>query len=212
MVRRFGRDFAADERDHPLKVARSERMSRFWPVPWIGDQDEEPACVGFAGAGYLAAGPVANVLLDPTGLYYVAQRFDEWLGFDYEGTSVRGLAKGLQHLGLIGEYAFTQSITTVRNYLLDVGPLVLGIDWYAGMCEPGPDGLIEPTGEYLGGHAILLTGVNRRSKLYQLPNSWSREWGIDGMCYLHEADLAALLADDGEACTALEIKLRVGRF
>jgi hypothetical protein len=80
------------------------------------------------------------------------------------------------------------------------GPACLGINWYEGMCEPDSKGIIKPTGECVGGHAILCNGYNVKSGLYRLHNSWGPNWGISGDCFISAGHMAYLLSSQGEAC------------
>lgn len=51
-----------------------------------------------------------------------------------------------------------------------------------------------------GGHAILCNGVNVKSGLYRLHNSWGESWGVNGEAFISRADMATLLKRQGEAC------------
>jgi len=58
----------------------------------------------------------------------------------------------------------------------------------------------------LGGHAILWSGY--QSGLCRLYNSWEPSWGDGkGHGWLPIEDLAKLLRQDGECCTAVERKV-----
>lgn len=203
--RTFGRDWFRDRRDYPLRRIRTRRRRRYWPDDrWVGDQGSEPSCVGFAWAHWLVNAPILNYV-DPSGIYRLAQQVDEWEGSDYDGTSVRAGAKVLAHLGFLEKYEFAWDLPTVRDTILELGPVVLGTAWLEGMMQPDPAGLIEATGEPLGEHAYLCTGYDARTKLFRIKNSWGRSWGLGGRAYLHEKDLAALLDRRGEACLAVEL-------
>lgn len=119
----------------------------------------------------------------------------------YEGTSVLAGAKVVQkELGLIKEYRWGFSLEDVLLALGYLGPVVLGLDWYAGMMQPGSDGFIRPTGSVVGGHCIVARGVNHRAKRVLVRNSWGPRWGADGDCYISFDDLGTLLSQGGDAC------------
>jgi len=204
-----GRDFAADSRDWAMTGQLTTRRRRKWrDNQWSGDQGSEPSCVGFAWAHWLASSPVSQ-FLDPAGIYALAQHVDEWEGNDYDGTSIRAGAKLLNRLGHIEWYSFTTDEGAVRGNVLEVGPLVIGVNWYAGMEKPDRDGLIVPSGQLRGGHAILIVGY--APGFYMLKNSWGLDWGLSGHCYLADQHLQELLDQQGEACLAVEKKVRVPR-
>lgn len=191
----------------------STRTYRYWnAAQWWGDQGMTSQCVAYAWTHWLEDGPVthnnvAPPMVQPAAVYDAAQLIDEWPGQDYDGTSVRAGAKVLVAQGLIKEYRWCYTLHEMVQWLLENGPLVVGTNWYTGMFNaPGNEG--EPlsvTGSVAGGHAYVLNGVNTRTRLIRLKNSWGREWGHDGFAYLRFEDAARLLAEWGECCAAVEV-------
>lgn len=205
--RSYGRDFAPDPRDYAMApVATACRRRRWRDNQWSGDQGETPHCVGFAWAHWLASSPVSQ-FLNPDGIYELAQFLDEWEGEDYDGTSVRAGAKVLTRLGHVAEYRFTVDEAVLRGNVLDVGPVVIGVNWYAGMETPDRDGLVHPTGRLRGGHALLVVGY--LPGFYTLKNSWGLGWGLGGHAWIADERMQQLLNEDGEACLAVERKVKV---
>lgn len=209
----LGRLVAPDHRDSNYLLSSPRipvtRLWRNWyDIGWIGDQGATPTCVGFAWSHYLEASPTTHPApgphIDPMVIYRQAQLLDEWAGQEYEGTSVRAGAKYLQSIGVIYEYRWAFNIDTVCRNLLEVGPVVLGVNWYDGFTEPDAKGMIHLDGPVVGGHAILATGYHKLRKRVRLRNSWGREWGVKGHCWISESDLGILIAQDGEACMAAE--------
>lgn len=207
MRRSFGRDYAPDPRDasYPLALLTSQRPRRRWRSRWYADQGNTPHCVGYAAARWLECDPVRQYL-DPDGVYAMAQHVDEWEGTDYDGTSVRGAMKVLATLGFISEYLWAWSVDQILGHVLEVGPVVIGVNWYRGMSYPDDYGVIVPSGPIDGGHAILVDEVNVPRELVGLNNTWGPDWGLDGRCYLHFDHLARLLREDGEACCGVEAR------
>jgi hypothetical protein len=214
----FGRRFAPDERDRPYALAtlvaqapEPTRRWRYWNANgWWGDQGGAPHCVGYAWAHWLEDGPVTHrgpaPVADPARLYRMAQCIDEWPGEDYAGTSVRAGAKVLHAEGFIEAYLWAFDAATVIDALLTVGPVVVGTDWYGGMSDPEPDGRLRPDGPLQGGHAYLLDGVNLDTGRVRVKNSWGRDWGRRGFGWLDLDDLDRLIAAQGEACLAVEVR------
>jgi hypothetical protein len=199
-----------------------------WPkgVPPL-NQGNEPACTGFSSVGMVVAGPVyqRNGVAVPTGMeiYKQAQTLDEWEGENYEGSSVRGAMKALQVRGYISEYSWAFSTDVASAWLLAKGPMVFGTIWVDSMFTPidhayrgkgykflRVDRTQMPSG---GGHAYLVRGCNLNMRTpgggkgaYLIQNSWG-PWGADGTAWIAIDDMAALMHEDGEACTPTEVRM-----
>src|SRR5678809_1811678 len=114
----LGRLVQKDERnkDHPMpkKLVPSSVRRRMWFAGEVLDQGDTPQCVGYAGWGWLAGGPVVNKPpFSPTDLYHWAQDNDEWPGSDYEGSSTLGLMKALKSKGYIADYVWAFDAETL---------------------------------------------------------------------------------------------------
>jgi hypothetical protein len=149
--------------------------------------------------------PQAGPAEAPTALYKAAQQVDEWPGEDYDGTSVRAGAKVLRGLGFVSEYRWATTVEEVALALVSTGPVVLGTRWDEPMFEPDAAGFVHPDGKGVGGHAYLAIGVNRTLGRVRCLNSWG-DWGQGGRFWLSFSDLEELLADQGEACLAIEAR------
>ena len=212
----FGRLVHPDARDasYPMRgvvalTTDPARTSRSWFANgWWGNQRPTSICVAYSWAHWLEDGPVPQPgtapVVDPSHLYREAQKIDEWPGEGYDGTSVRAGAKVLQSMGYIASYHWGTTLDEVVRALLHVGPVVVGTNWYAGMMTPDAQALIRPQGSIVGGHAYVLDGVNTKTRLVRVKNSWGRTWGKKGFAYLTFGALEQLIREDGEACLALE--------
>lgn len=221
MTHGLGRRYAPDDRDNRFALAEitpeSTRTRRYW---WQGgawlDQGSTSSCVGHAFAHWVADGPVRHSDLEVTGqyalnVYYDAQRVDEWPGEEptTKGTSVRAGAKVLQAMDLIFEYRWAFDLDTTLNAILELGPVVVGVNWYSGMLTPDAGGFIHVEGSPVGGHALVANGVDLSQGFIRLKNSWSRSWsniGSGGYCRISLEDFERLLHEDGECCLALEVQ------
>lgn len=210
--RRFGRLLMPDARDAGYRIRRSvatARTSRYWNANgWWGNQGATPRCVAFAWVHWLEDAPVTHAgkapIVDPATLYREAQRLDEWEGEGYDGTSVRAGAKALQKRGWVGEYRWAKNWSDIEYALLNLGPLVVGTMWTLGMSEPDGNGRIRTEGPEVGGHAYVLNGLNLKSGLLRIKNSWGPEYGRGGHAYVGINEWRDLWADGGEACLAVE--------
>lgn len=211
-----------DERslEFPIRAAipeRPKRRTKKWRNGVILDQGREGACVGFGWTAEALSTPVAVDLSrlkaeapeDPTAfahsIYQRAKVLDGWAGEDYEGTSVHAGAKAMRELGLIKEYRWCFNIEDVIDAILLKGPVVLGIYWYESMYD-APNGIVEVSGEIVGGHCITAVGFKLAKDSATgedtiiLQNSWGYNWGNFGLAEIRVRDLKALLENSGEAC------------
>jgi hypothetical protein len=214
-----------DERDYMLapRVQAIERPKtkggRWWFNPLRLNQGAQGSCVGHGWTQGINSQPKSHNYDHEfaVAIYKSAQQLDE---FDdtppEEGTSVRAGAKACQKQNLITNYAFTNDVEELAMWVLNKGPVVIGVDWYAGMDHPTKDNdyYVEPTGRVRGGHCLLIDGVRWNGDdrdYFRLLNSWggsnspSGGWGLDGRCRIRVPDLESLLnADSGVACTSIE--------
>ena len=88
-----------------------------------------------AATSFSRCSPVRNVknIPDPYQIYNEAQHIDEWEGENYDGTSVRAGIKVLARKGYLSSYRWAFDGQTAVNHILNIAPVVIGINWYAGM-------------------------------------------------------------------------------
>lgn len=80
--------------------------------------------------------------------------------------------------------------------------VMIGIMVTDAFYHPNKDGIIvypKSQEEEYGGHALLITGYTYiDGKLYlRIKNSWGKEWGINGCCYMSFEDYKAHTIDEG---------------
>jgi hypothetical protein len=170
---------------------------------WLDQNPYGGLCVGFSLAQEAAARPVVvrGVTDDfAVHIYREAQKIDEWAGEDYEGTSVLAGAKVLHREGYLSEYRWAFGEDDLALVVGYKGPAVLGIPWYESMFFPDYDGFVKVEGEMAGGHAILCAAISLKRDAYRLDNTWGKQWGQNGSCWIRRADLDRLLHEWGEAC------------
>lgn len=198
-----------------------EKRVRNWFSPLTTDQGREGACVGHGITTDLLASPrpyqgfqqtQANQYA--TGVYYRARQVDYWAGEDYDGTSVDAGFKVARERGHIEGWRWMHNVDQVRDATIAVGPVVLGVNWYQGMYETRPSGLVKIDGARVGGHCITIIGYhpsmrirgedwNARFEVFKWKNSWGNDYGKNGVGYITAHDLAVLLNDNGEAAVAM---------
>lgn len=183
-----------------------------WAAGPVLDQGDKPWCVAYAWTGMLFASPARTTVRDLgstatyiADLYRDAQRVDEWPGEGYDGTSVRAGAKVLTTQKRLVEYLWAWDAETLKHFVLSRGPAVIGINWYETMFAPIKGGYLLVDGALAGGHAILVLGYSQYHQAFRLLNSWGAGWGEKGRAWMREPDMQRLIAEDGEACSALEV-------
>jgi hypothetical protein len=201
--------FDEKSRAYPIRALVGGKVPRSytWQVGVWLDQGETSSCVGHAWAHELCARPAVALVDQPYAmqLYREAQKIDEWPGESYDGTSVLAGAKVCKSRGFYGEYRWAFGLSDLVLALGYAGPAVLGITWHEDMFTPDSTGRIRPTGQIVGGHAILAYGVAGRTKTRFVPqiwlhNSWGKGWGVNGRAWMSWDDMATLLHEEGEAC------------
>lgn len=192
-------------REYPIrglfrKLDADEPRSYTWACEPHLDQGPDGACVGYSIAHEIAAKPrvhpTDNKLAEK--IYRNAQKIDPWAGEDYEGTSVLAGMKVAQQLGYFTGYHWAFTLNDILVGVSRKGPGILGCWWWEGMMDTDEDGFVHPTGERVGGHAIMVNQVNVKGEYVRLHQSWGDQWGRAGDAFLTFADLEKLLLDDGE--------------
>jgi len=212
MNRKFGRiPSSIDERDWDLgdfitptfRVAREAKLD-FPCVPL--DQENTSHCVGFSMAHFGINLPTwtAYSKQDAHQLYYKCKEVDGDPGAE-NGTTIRSAARVLQDIGAIDNYAFARDINSIRWWLLNKGPLIVGTMWTEGMMTPDKQGLLDIHGFVLGGHAYLINEW-RKDGLLGIKNSWGPRWGENGKAYITVDDFEKLFLYGGEALAAVELE------
>lgn len=199
-----------------------------WTLGAVLDQGREGACVGFGHTADMLASPKGNYVATPAqgssyaqGVYQRAKQIDEWPGEAYSGTSVLAGAKVMQERGIITSYYWAFSNAEIRNAILTLGPVVIGVPWYEEMYDTKPNGVVKIGGELVGGHCLMIYGYHPHMRIYgEAPSGnpkgpnyhevfrWRNSWGHlygrngNGNGIIHAADLRRLLDEWGEACVA----------
>lgn len=227
----LGRIFRPDPRDldhhFGLHLAKLDRPELIPPtcsriVNWVGDQRDTSECVGFSWAGFMRAQPLAFTI-PPLSIYNGAKRLDPYPGEEYDGTTVRAGGKYLLSMHDFAEYVWTLDMQHIKQWIYYHAPVVVGTNWYKDMFtpepirskiihgSPAPGGRVEhylhPTGSLEGGHAWLIYGYDDDQNFFRMVNSWGRSWAAGGRAVITYNEFQRLFAEDGEACSAIKVKL-----
>jgi len=185
-----------------------EIFTKKWEDYAYLDQGPDGQCVGFGISGELAAEPEVVPNIDynfARGIYLDAKLIDEWPGEDYEGTSVLAGAKVAQNRGFYTSYLWADNELDMARTVSNYGPVVIGVDWYENMMDTDSKGFLHPTGEVVGGHCVVVIGINVENGYYIIRNSWGQGWGDNGEAKISRADMIKLIAANGDVCKPVRV-------
>lgn len=186
---------------------RDEEDFKAWGsnAVWLA-QGNTGTCVGHGTAHALEDKPIHTPGdVDPYLIYRLACTLDPWPENDDgnvdAGTSVLAGMKAAQQLGYIESYYAVTNMEEWDHVLMEVGDIVIGINWYRSFDEVGPDGYAEldPSSGIRGGHCLKADARNRGSAWNRLKNSWGRDFAYNGWLFLQDSAIERLLAEGGDA-------------
>lgn len=178
------------------EISDDDSTNVFWPFPdgpFPLDQQREGSCTGHGSAHELAAGPIqVPGMTNDVGLelYRRNQEFDRREGRNFpDGATVRATCQALLTDKRITGYLWNKGAAdTIRS--MRVGPVAIGIDWSEGQYRTGTDGLVKVSGDWVGGHFIILAGRQvtdegmppalQLVKKYGPGVWWPNTWGVKG--------------------------------
>lgn len=136
-------------------------------------------------------------------LYLAAQTVDPWPGGEpvYEGSSTDAPLIILRQRNIISGWNWLFGEAELWEWVSFYSPAVVGTVWREEMFWPDSNGYIHARGFNAGGHAYEIAWASHARQAYRIINSWSTGWGQLGRAWISRVDMAALLADDGEAVT-----------
>lgn len=224
----FGRRPSKDERDKQYLMRRllapvTEVVlptRKTWAINGKNlDQGDFGTCVGNGWANFLRCAPIQTSANEATALkiYDAAILLDEWTDNDNDtdrqmGTSVRGGAQAVTNMGRLKSYLWAFELQPAVEWVLTMGPVVLGTNWYSTMTNPDAQGIaqIKPRARLEGGHCYLWRGVDTKRALARCSNSWGDDWNpvLSGDFWLPFSDLERLIHEEGEAATAIQKSLK----
>ena len=223
----LGRRHSPDERDKNFLMRRALPPAaevvlptrKTWPIAATAlDQGSTGTCVAHAWCNFLRAAPIrSNAGIDQLrwDIYDQCVKIDEWDDNDHDpdrqfGTSVRAGAEVVLKLGRLKSYLWAFNLQPAIEWVLTMGPVVLGTTWYDSMFSPDNEGIVQikPNSRMVGGHAYLWRGVDTKRAMAKCSNSWGDSYGLSGDFLLPLRDLDRLIGEDGECCTAVENRLK----
>jgi len=181
----------------PLRTVMHNRH-----VP-IYDQGRLGSCVANAVCGALSTGPgTARIRSERyiVGVYRWLTAHDPfdgtWPPTDTGSDATTGGAWAVA-TGRIAEYRHAFTLAEALAALQE-RPVLFGLGWYESMFDPLSDGRLAVTGSVVGGHEVILDGIDVDAGRVWLTNSWGPAWGVTGRAYLSVDDFDRLRADQGD--------------
>lgn len=172
-----------DVKDYPLSkylesIDKKDLVYKTWKIGDIWDQGPSNGCTGYAAALLLESDPkpVKNIP-DPEVIFAEARKIDN--SPTKTGASIKGALKALQKLGFVKSYYMADKIDEILIAVLNLGPVVVGIDFYSGMLK-STNGKMIAAGGVIGSHAVVVYGVDLEKQEFLVANSHGVEWGIHG--------------------------------
>lgn len=200
-----------------MALTPEEIVPKHWTAGPTLNQAREGARVGFGWTQELMTSPrpfhpdvdVAN--------YYAREYYhecllnDEFPGEADDGTSVLAGAQTAVRRDMCDEYWWCTSVEEMRDAVISLGPVVIGIPWYSYMYTPRISGLLTVGGDIVGGHCLLVDEYhpdkrlyhedwNARFEVFGVHNSWDTDWGVNGRGYIRVEDMRDLVHTWGEMC------------
>lgn len=185
--------FAQLEEVKSFNMERAPRSQSWIRKYWL-DQGQEGACTGFALAHCLGIAQKRWAVTDANAhwMYKLAKLHDEYVGENYEGSSVQGAMEGAKAVGLIKGYWWIETPEELKH-AIRFGALDAGSWWYSGMWKPDSNGFVHATGERSGGHSYEVGAVDLRRHAARIDNSWGKRWGVNGSAWIDLDELFSLI-------------------
>lgn len=115
------------------------------------------------------------------------------------GSSGLTLAKALRNAGLIAGwwqvFGYPDLLKALQQY-----PVCIGIVWLNSMFDPDSQGIlrVDRSSGVAGGHELVVVGYDSLGGRVLVDNSWGTDWGVNGTCYITDADMEWLLGQQGD--------------
>jgi len=202
---------------YPVLARPDYKMStatvRWW---WQGgawlDQGQTGTCVGNAFAHRRADAPVPETGINEAyaRALYVAASGDTTL---QQGTSGLAACREMKQEGIISAYHWVTTPGELRNTILELGTVCVGVNWYNSMFEPKAKYgtrrayfTVDHSSGLAGGHEFVINGIDLAPSsgppFYRMKNSWSQDWPGNGVLGPGTArfaltDLESLIFNEG---------------
>ncbi len=174
--------------DYLAKIEKKNLVYKTWKTGFVWDQGMNNSCVGYACAMLLESDPKpVKPVPDPELIFTEAKKFDT---VQKTGTGIRSGLRALQEMGYVKSYYFTDEITEIVVAVLNLGPVIAGVDFYTSMLKPVDR--LYASGGIAGSHAFVVYGVDLKKEDFLVVNSHGIEWGRLGKSRISFATMAKI--------------------
>lgn len=186
---------------HRLKAAVAPEQ--FQPPRAVGnweyflvpeEQGQLPYCAAFAECAILQAAAWRSrrfgypVQFDEVAIYKEAKEID---GDEQDGTSLESvIAAARLQVGAVIETVESDTPEDAAWIIHQFGAMLVGMQIDEGWNHPRKDGLIDPLGDDLGGHAVVASWYDLDQRVLGGPNWWGKDWGKNGYWAMNMSDFA----------------------
>ena len=80
-----------------------------------------------------------------------------------------------------------RTLSEMQICLMEGYPFVFGFTVYESFYNVSSDGIVpmpQKGEKVLGGHAVMAVGYNKKKKMMLVRNSWGKNWGLEGYCWM----------------------------
>lgn len=155
-------------------IDKKDLIYKVWKTGPAFEQKSQ-SCVGCACAQLLISDPNPKPSPTPEWILKEAKKYDK---NPLEGTTLKSGLEVLRHLGHIKSYYVADKIDEILVALLNLGPVIVGVDWYHSMMDVF--NTVKVYGGVAGNHALVVYGVNLAESKFLLMNSFGESWGVGG--------------------------------
>jgi len=110
---------------------------------------------------------------------YIRDAFVRLRNYGYPVVTVNEAAKHK----VASWYYVDKSVAKLKAAIYDVGPVIIGTDWFNSWFRPNSAGVLPAPDYRVGGHALVIYGWDD-AKGFRLRNSWGTDWGLSGDAFL----------------------------
>lgn len=191
--------------NHPAFRVDAPLHNKAWKRRVWLDQGREGACTGFGAAHCLGIGSKfwSVTESDAFNFYHWAQKYDEWAGESYVGSSVHGAMAALKHQNIISGYWWAETLEELTHAVALFGAVDMGTSVYTGWFSPNSTGTINNSGVREGGHSYSVAAIDLTHHRARIDQSWGRNFGVNGSVWLDLDLLGQLLVEEGSECALM---------
>jgi C1A family cysteine protease len=86
----------------------------------------------------------------------------------------------------VSSYLRVYTTDEIRKAIYQYGPVLGSFAITQEFMRMSSDGIVKPRGNspWVGNHAMTIIGYDDTKKMFKIQNSWGKDWGDHGFCYM----------------------------